>query len=115
VTPGRDGFGLHRTYTGLEHDAAGLAPIDLFAEVRDLDIVLVPHGYHGPCAAAPGYPMYYLNVMAGPAAERAWAFCDDPTHAWIRDSWAGQATDPRLPATSAAPAASAPAGNRSSR
>jgi 5-deoxy-glucuronate isomerase len=103
VTPDREGFGLHRTYTGPEHDEAGLAPIDLFAEVRDLDVVLVPHGYHGPCAAAPGYPMYYLNVMAGPAAERAWAFCDDPSHAWIRGAWADQAADPRLPATSAVP------------
>ncbi len=105
VTPSRDGFGLHRTYTGPEHEAAGLAPIDLVAEVRDLDVVLVPHGYHGPCVAAPGYPMYYLNVMAGPAPERAWAFCDDPAHAWIRDSWSGQAIDPRLPAVAAGPAA----------
>jgi 5-deoxy-glucuronate isomerase len=104
VTPDRQGFGLHRTYTGPEHDRAGLAPIDLFAEVRDLDVVLVPHGYHGPCVAAPGYPMYYLNVMAGPAAERAWAFCDDPAHAWIRTSWADQAIDSRL--------SSNPAGSR---
>ena len=110
VTPARDGFGFHRTYTGHEHDDAGLAPIDLFAEVRDLDVVLVPHGYHGPCVAAPGYPMYYLNVMAGPADERAWAFCDDPAQAWIRDSWTGQAIDPRLPVVPAGPA-----GNRSPR
>lgn len=101
VTPARDGFGFHRTYTGPEHATAGLAGIDLFAQVRDLDVVLVPHGYHGPCAAAPGYPMYYLNVMAGPAAQRAWSFCDDPAQAWIRESWAGQAMDPRLPLTSA--------------
>lgn len=106
VTPSRNGFGLHRTYTGPEHEAVGLAGIDLFAEVHDLDVVLVPHGYHGPCLAAPGYPMYYLNVMAGPAAERAWAFCDDPAHAWIRDTWADQESDPRLPVTSAAAASS---------
>jgi 5-deoxy-glucuronate isomerase len=81
VTPSREGFGLHRTYTGPEHEAAGLAPIDLLAEVRDLDVVLVPHGYHGPCVAAPGYPMYYLNVLAGPAPDRSMAFCDDPAHA----------------------------------
>ena len=68
VTPSEQGFGLHRTYTGAEHDKAGLAPIDLDVEVRDGDVVLVPHGYHGPCVAAPGYPMYYLNVLAGPAA-----------------------------------------------
>jgi 5-deoxy-glucuronate isomerase len=39
--------------------------------------------------------------MAGPAAMRAWRFCDDPAHAWIRGTWAGQAIDPRLPLTSA--------------
>jgi 5-deoxy-glucuronate isomerase len=25
------------------------------------------------------------------------AFCDDPAHAWIRQSWAGQPVDRRLP------------------
>ena len=67
VTPSREGIGFHRTYTGPEHETAGLAAIDETVEVRDHDVVLVPHGYHGPCVAAPGYPMYYLNVMAGPA------------------------------------------------
>ena len=52
--------------------------------------------------AAPGYDMYYLNVMAGPAAERAWRITDDPAHAWVRDTWASQAVDPRLTAASAA-------------
>ena len=70
-------------------------------EVRDHDVVLVPNGYLGSCIAAPGYPMYYLNVMAGPAEERALAFCDDPAHAWVRDSWSGMAPDPRCPVTSA--------------
>lgn len=102
VSPSRDGFGYHRTYTGPEHEAAGLAPIDELVEVRDHDVVLVPHGYHGPCIAAPGYPMYYLNVMAGPAEDRALAFCDDPAHAWVRDSWTGMDPDPRCPVTSAA-------------
>jgi 5-deoxy-glucuronate isomerase len=102
VTPSREGFGLHRTYTGPEHEAAGLPAIDLSAEVRDLDLVVVPHGYHGPCVAAPGYPMYYLNVLAGPGAERSMAFCDDPAHAWLRTTWPGVAVDPRVPATSSA-------------
>jgi 5-deoxy-glucuronate isomerase len=102
VTPSREGFGYHRTYTGPEHEAAGLAAFDELVEVRDHDVVLVPHGYHGPCIAAPGYPMYYLNVMAGPAADRALAFCDDPDHAWVRDTWAVMETDPRCPVTSAA-------------
>ena len=102
VTPSRAGFGYHTTYTGPEHEAAGLAPIDETVVVRDHDVFLVPHGYHGPCVAAPGYPMYYLNVMAGPGEDRALAFCDDLAHGWVRDSWTGMATDPRCPATSAA-------------
>jgi 5-deoxy-glucuronate isomerase len=96
LTPSAEGFGLHRTYTGPEHAGAGLAPLDETLEVRDGDVVLVPYGYHGPCAAAPGYPMYYLNVLAGPGAERSMAFCDDPAHAWIRDSWTAQDPDPRV-------------------
>jgi 5-deoxy-glucuronate isomerase len=102
VTPGRTGFGYHRTYTGPEHADAGLAPLDELVEVRDHDVVLVPHGYHGPCIAAPGYPMYYLNVMAGPAAGRALAFCDDPAHGWVRGTWDDTAPDPRCPMTTAA-------------
>jgi 5-deoxy-glucuronate isomerase len=100
ISHSREGFGLHRTYTAPEHEAAGLAELDEFIEVRDGDLVTVPHGYHGPCVAAPGYPMYYLNVMAGPAADRSMAFCDDPTHGWVRDSWSGMAADPRCPVTS---------------
>jgi 5-deoxy-glucuronate isomerase len=94
VTPSREGFGLHRTYT-----ASG--ELDEDVAVRDGDVFLVPRGYHGPCVAAPGYPMYYLNVLAGPGAQRSMAFCDDPAHAWIRDTWAGQRPDPRCPVTSA--------------
>ncbi len=74
-------------------------PIDVLAEVETGDVVLIPHGWHGPSIAAPGYDLYYLNVMAGPAAEREWLFCDDPAHAWIRGTWPGQAIDPRLPMT----------------
>jgi 5-deoxy-glucuronate isomerase len=101
VTPSSEGHGYHRTYTGPEHEAAGLHAIDETLEVHDHDVVVIPHGYHGPCMASPGYPLYYLNVMAGPAADRAMAFCDDPTHAWIRDSWAGTEVDPRVPVTTA--------------
>jgi 5-deoxy-glucuronate isomerase len=102
VTPSRVGFGFHRTYTGPEHEAAGLVAVDELVEVRDHDVVLVPHGYHGPCIAAPGYPMYYLNVMAGPATDRTLAFCDDPAHTWVRDTWHDMSTDPRCPVTTAA-------------
>ncbi|WNV91167.1 5-deoxy-glucuronate isomerase [Umezawaea sp. Da 62-37] len=94
VTPSREGFGLHKTYTGD-------GEVDEDVAVRDGDVFLIPRGYHGPCVAAPGYPMYYLNVLAGPGAERSLAFCDDPAHTWIRDGWAEQDLDPRCPVTTA--------------
>ena len=74
--------------------------IDVMAQVGTGDVVLIPHGYHGPSMAAPGYDLYYLNVMAGPG-DRVWRFCDDPAHAWIRDTWDAQTIDERLPFTSA--------------
>ena len=95
----RDGFGLHRTYTPPAAD--GTVEIDQNVVVRDGDVFCVPRGYHGPCIAAPGYTMYYLNVLAGPANERSMAFCDDPTHHWVRDTWADMTTDPRVPLTTA--------------
>lgn len=76
-------------------------PIDVLEEVRTGDSVLIPHGWHGPSIAAPGYDLYYLNVMAGPGGERAWRICDDPSHAWVRQTWEAQQIDPRLPMTSA--------------
>jgi 5-deoxy-glucuronate isomerase len=92
---GHRGFGLHRTYTT---DGS----IDATVAVQDGDVFLVPRGYHGPCVAAPGYPMYYLNVLAGPAPERTMQFCDDPTHHWVRGDWEHQVPDPRCPMTTAA-------------
>ena len=90
--PGGPGLGYQRVYST---DPG--RPIDVLAEVRSGDIVLVPHGYHGPSMAAPGYDLYYLNVLAGPAQQRTMAFCDDPAHGWIRGTWARQQLDPRLP------------------
>lgn len=72
-------------------------PIEVLAEVRSGDVVLVPHGWHGPAMAPPGYDLYYLNVMAGPGRERAWLICDDPAHSWVRGTWTTQDVDPRLP------------------
>jgi 5-deoxy-glucuronate isomerase len=89
-----EGYGLHRTYT---RDGS----IDATVTVRDGDVFLVPRGYHGPCVAAPGYPMYYLNVMAGPAPGRRMEIADDPDHAWIRGTWSSTAPDPRCPVTTA--------------
>ncbi|MDP9436038.1 MAG: 5-deoxy-glucuronate isomerase [Actinomycetota bacterium] len=77
--------------------------IDVCAEVSTGDVVLIPFGYHGPSMAAPGYDLYYLNVMAGPG-ERVWRFCDDPAHAWIRATWQDQDVDPRLPLSQEGPA-----------
>ena len=74
--------------------------IDVCAEVRTGDAILIPYGWHGPAMAAPGYDLYYLNVMAGPDPERVWKICDDPAHAWVRTLWDGQEIDPRLPLTS---------------
>jgi 5-deoxy-glucuronate isomerase len=88
----KDGFAMHRTYT-----ADG--EVDANVTVHDGDSFLIPRGYHGPCIAAPGYPLYYLNVLAGPAAKRTMAFCDDPAHHWVRDAWLSMPTDPRCPMT----------------
>jgi len=89
--PNGPGMGFQRVYG---HDGAD---IDVTAEIRTGDAVLIPHGWHGPSIAAPGYDLYYLNVMAGPGAERAWLICDDPAHTWVRETWADQPIDPRLP------------------
>ncbi|MER7900577.1 5-deoxy-glucuronate isomerase [Streptomyces sp. NPDC096046] len=88
---GENGFGYQRVYGTDER------PIDVLAEVRSGDAVLIPHGWHGPSIAAPGYDLYYLNVMAGPGQERAWLICDDPAHGWVRATWDSQDIDDRLP------------------
>ncbi|MEV6968737.1 5-deoxy-glucuronate isomerase [Hamadaea sp. NPDC051192] len=92
----REGPGYQRVYS-----SGPDKQIDVLAEVHSGDAVVIPFGYHGPSMAAPGYDLYYLNVMAGPAADREWLFRDDPEHAWIRDTWAAEPVDPRLPLTGA--------------
>jgi 5-deoxy-glucuronate isomerase len=67
------GFAFQRVYTS---DRA----LDETMCVHDGDVVLVPRGYH-PVAAAHGYDLYYLNVMAGP--QRAWVIHNDPEHEWM--------------------------------
>lgn len=94
VAPSGEGFALHRTYTA---DGS----IDETVVVRDGDVFLVPRGYHGPCVSAPGYPLYYLNVMAGPNPERTMAIVDDPAYGWIRGTWDAMDVDPRCPMTTA--------------
>jgi 5-deoxy-glucuronate isomerase len=91
---GPAGFAVHRTYAA---DGA----FDVTVTVADGDVFLVPRGYHGPSVASPSHDLYYLNVLAGPGPERTMAFCDDPKHHWIRESWSALAPDPRVPMTSA--------------
>ncbi|MFO1036389.1 MAG: 5-deoxy-glucuronate isomerase [Geminicoccaceae bacterium] len=67
------GFGFQRVYT----DDRSL---DVSMAIEDGDVTLVPRGYH-PCAAAHGYDLYYLNVMAGP--KRIWRFNTEPAHRWL--------------------------------
>lgn len=69
----KQGYGMQRVYT----DDRSL---DETLSFGDRDVVLVPRGYH-PVAAAHGYDLYYLNVMAGP--KRAWRFHNDPAHEWL--------------------------------
>ena len=90
---GEHGFGFHRTYTIDD-------TIDETVTVRDGDVFLIPRGYHGPCVAAPGHTMYYLNVMAGPA-ERAWRVCLDPAHERLGELLGSLAPDPRCPLVTA--------------
>ena len=88
--PGGPGLAYQHVYGTPER------PIDVLTTVRTGDVVLIPHGWHGPAMAAPGYDLYYLNVMAGPG-ERAWRVSDDPSHAWVKGTWAADGIDPRLP------------------
>jgi 5-deoxy-glucuronate isomerase len=71
------GFGFQRIYTP-DRD------LDEAIVIEDGTVVLVPRGYH-PVVVAPGYDLYYLNVMAGPVRE--WRFNDDPDHKWVAEGW----------------------------
>ena len=68
--------------------------------MRDGDVFLIPRGYHGPCVAAPGHTMYYLNVMAGPA-ERAWRCASIPHTSGWASSWARSRRTPDAPLVTA--------------
>jgi 5-deoxy-glucuronate isomerase len=92
--PAGPGFGYHQTSASPASDPD--APVDTLVEVHSRDVVLVPSGWHGPCAAAPGHDMYYLNVMAGPDPERVWHITDHPEQTWVRDTWADLPPDPRI-------------------
>ncbi len=82
-----EGFAYQRVYT-----ADGR--LDELILARPDDLVLVPEGYH-PVVSGHGYTTYYLNFLAGSA--QSLANSDDPTHAWVKQSWAEMAKDPRVP------------------
>lgn len=72
----QQGFGIQRIYS----PEAGL---DESYAVQDGDTVIIPRGYH-PVAAAPGYTVYYLWMLAG--EERVMKPNDDPRHAWVKQA-----------------------------
>ncbi|MEO8632275.1 MAG: 5-deoxy-glucuronate isomerase [Chloroflexota bacterium] len=68
------GFALQRVYTADR-------TLDESITVRNGECVLVPRGFH-TVSAAPGYDLYYLNVMAGPL--RQWKVTFDADHEHLR-------------------------------
>ncbi|MEW6278470.1 MAG: 5-deoxy-glucuronate isomerase [Candidatus Eremiobacterota bacterium] len=70
-----DGWAVQRLYE---------ADFDELFLCRDRDTVVVRKGYH-PVVAAPGFDVYYLNVLAG--EHPLWITCDDPELAWVRGEW----------------------------
>lgn len=69
------GFGVQCIYTA---DGS----VDQAYRVQNGDVTLLPKGYH-PVAAAPGYAVYYLWVIAG--NHRNMRPNDDPAHAWVKE------------------------------
>lgn len=68
------GFGFQWIYS----DDFGLNEVYV---IKDDDLVVIPRGYH-PVAAAPGYRVYYLWILAG--NNRRLIPKDDPKHGWLR-------------------------------
>ncbi len=69
------GFGIQKVYTD-DGD------IDETYTVKNDDTVMISRGYH-PVAAAPGYGMYYLWIMAG--KNRKFLSTLNPEHRWIAE------------------------------
>ncbi|MFH1074659.1 MAG: 5-deoxy-glucuronate isomerase [Candidatus Firestonebacteria bacterium] len=70
------GFGIQWVYT----DDSKLNEVYV---LRNNDLVVIPRGYH-PVAAAPGYRVYYLWILAG--NNRLLRPKDDPNHKWLKES-----------------------------
>jgi 5-deoxy-glucuronate isomerase len=69
---------------------------DLVETVRDGDICTLPWAYH-TTVAAHGHDLYYLNVLAGPAATRTLQAFQDPCLAELQQAWPDAQTDQRVP------------------
>ncbi len=70
----QQGFGIQRIYTDdLSINEAYI--------IKNNSIVSLPQGYH-PVAAAPGYQLYYLWILAG--EKRILKPNDDPNHKWVK-------------------------------
>lgn len=76
--------------------ASDRRPLDILTPVHPGDAVLIPYGWHGPSIAAPGYDMYYLNVMGG-GGERDWKVSIRPDQVWVNDVLKDVPRNPRLP------------------
>ncbi len=70
------GFGFQRVYSPERN-------LDQAFVIRDNSLTKLPFGYH-PTAAAPGYSLYYLWVLAG--EPRNYTLYDDPDHKWVKDA-----------------------------
>jgi len=70
----KQGFGIQRIY---KEDQS----LNEAYAVTDESTVIIPEGYH-PVAAAPGYQLYYLWILAGET--RIMRPRDNPDHKWLR-------------------------------
>ena len=70
----KEGFGIQVMY----NDDLSLREAYI---IKDGDVAAIPEGYH-PVAAAPGFQVYYLWVMAGPYGRKLIPN-DDPKLQWI--------------------------------
>ena len=85
----------------LAYQGAGTAderPLNIMTEVHPGDTVLIPYGWHGPSIAAPGYDLYYLNVMGG-GGQRDWKVTIRDDQTWINQALQSQPRNDRLPMT----------------
>jgi len=85
----------------LAYQGAGTAderPLNIMTEVHPGDTVLIPYGWHGPSIAAPGYDLYYLNVMGG-GGQRDWKVTIREDQTWINQALQSQPRNERLPMT----------------